>query len=137
MTQKYKQIKRRKLGIHMDLHRYLMEEFLKRKLSRFEFVHHKDEDPFNNDIDNLEVISIKKHSQLHNQKYPLTKFCIICGQKFTPSETQRKLQKTCSKKCMYARISLVQRQPNKPHSKYNIKVCPKEYSQVIIFSKNS
>ena len=35
--------------------------------SRTNVVHHKDENPFNNDITNLEIMSISDHFSLHNK----------------------------------------------------------------------
>lgn len=51
-------------------HRHKVEQFLGRKLQRFEIVHHKDHDITNNNLDNLEVISHADHMKLHNTKYP-------------------------------------------------------------------
>lgn len=47
-------------------HRSLMEEILGRKLDFNEVVHHKDENPLNNDPDNLEVMYRGDHSKHHN-----------------------------------------------------------------------
>jgi len=61
-------------------HRHLMEQYIGRKLKRCEYVHHKDEDPLNNNLNNLEVISAKDHTILHHKgkqsplkgrKYPI------------------------------------------------------------------
>lgn len=53
-------------GRRVDLHRYLMEQKLGRRLERWEEVHHKDEDPHNNSLDNLELKSKRAHF-LHHQ----------------------------------------------------------------------
>lgn len=42
-----------------------MEQKLGRKLRRDEVVHHIDEDPTNNDIDNLCIMSLSDHSRSH------------------------------------------------------------------------
>ena len=52
-------------GKHIDEHRLVMEQYLKRKLNKNEIVHHKDGDKSNNNIDNLEVMSLSDHSRLH------------------------------------------------------------------------
>ena len=61
-------------------HIHLMEQYIGRKLKRCEYVHHKDEDPLNNNLNNLEVISAKDHTILHHKgkqsplkgrKYPI------------------------------------------------------------------
>jgi len=50
-------------GKQIRLHRYLMEQQLGRKLSFNEIVHHKDENIFNNNLDNLEWSTIKENIQ--------------------------------------------------------------------------
>lgn len=52
-------------GKSIKEHRYIMEQHLGRKLSPDEYVHHKDGDPLNNDINNLEILSPEEHSRLH------------------------------------------------------------------------
>jgi hypothetical protein len=49
----------------VSLHRQIMELHLGRKLSRFEVVHHKNEDTLDNKIENLEVMSLGEHTRLH------------------------------------------------------------------------
>lgn len=63
--------------------RLLMELTLGKPLLKTEDVHHKDENPLNNNIDNLEVIDYReherKHAQKHNKKYKNEKrICPIC-----------------------------------------------------------
>ena len=92
--------KRRKIkGRSIDEHRLVMEEYLGRRLKFDEVVHHIDGDRYNNDISNLKLCSRKEHSVIHNQKYPLTKKCEICGNVFTPHPTKRARAKTCSDEC--------------------------------------
>lgn len=66
--------------------KYLMEQHLGRCLSDDEQVHHKDGNPLNNDIDNLEVISFEEHLKKHaeeNRKYcDKTMVCPWCGNSF-------------------------------------------------------
>lgn len=49
-------------------HRKRMEEHLGRKLESWEHVHHKDENPRNNDLSNLEVLTATEHVLLHMSK---------------------------------------------------------------------
>lgn len=42
-----------------------MEQFLERTLDRKEIVHHKDENKKNNNIDNLEVMTLSEHTSKH------------------------------------------------------------------------
>jgi len=48
-----------------QLSRVVMEEHLGRPLSSNEHVHHKDGDPSNNELDNLEVLNVVEHRALH------------------------------------------------------------------------
>ena len=48
-------------------HRVLMERHLGRKLEPWEVVHHRDENPGNNDISNLEVIEFGAHTGEHSK----------------------------------------------------------------------
>ena len=48
-----------------DKHRLVMEEFIRRQLLSSEVVHHKDENPKNNDIANLEIMSRSEHARMH------------------------------------------------------------------------
>ncbi len=51
-------------------HRHLMQLHLNRKLDRSEFVHHKDENPLNNNLDNLEIMSNSEHTIIHHKGKP-------------------------------------------------------------------
>ena len=63
--------------------RILMEESLGRPLEPYEDVHHKDENPSNNSIENLEIINHGKHQQLHSKKYyDKQATCEVCGKQF-------------------------------------------------------
>lgn len=65
--------------------RYLMEQYLGRKLREDEEVHHKDHDKTNDVIENLEVINSTVHRKHHNPlKYKDTiEQCYVCGKSFT------------------------------------------------------
>ena len=64
--------------------RYLMEQYLGRKLREDEEVHHKDHDKTNDVIENLEVIKSTEHRKHHNPlKYKDTiEQCYVCGKSF-------------------------------------------------------
>lgn len=57
-------------------HRYVMEQFLGRKLTTDETVHHKDENKAHNNISNLEVKTRSKHQSDHRTHHPP---CRVCG----------------------------------------------------------
>lgn len=55
-------------GTVVLVHRYLMEKSLGRKLTKDEVVHHIDGNKFNNDISNLQVMSVSEHCKLHSKE---------------------------------------------------------------------
>lgn len=48
-------------------HRYIMQQFLGRTLSRKEHVHHINHDTLDNRIENLELLDIVEHGKLHKR----------------------------------------------------------------------
>ncbi|MBP3573851.1 MAG: HNH endonuclease [Prevotella sp.] len=53
-------------GIKIDEHRYIMEQHIGRKLSRYEVVHHKNGNKRDNRIENLEIMNLSEHTRSHN-----------------------------------------------------------------------
>ena len=88
-----------KNGKPIDQHRKVMEEYLGRKLSRNEQVHHINGDKHDNRIENLVVLSPAEHMKLHKQIYPTVKVCKVCGKEFEPHKTKRKRAVVCSNEC--------------------------------------
>lgn len=86
-------------GEPIDEHRKVMEQYLGRKLGRYEYVHHKNGNKRDNRIENLEVMTPLEHNQHHFEKLPKTKICIVCGKEFEPPVKHRGRNKLCSKKC--------------------------------------
>lgn len=56
-------------GREMPLSRWKMEQKLGRRLLRSERVHHIDENPSNDDIDNLQVVTVSEHNKIHRTGY--------------------------------------------------------------------
>jgi hypothetical protein len=50
------------------LHRYIMECKIGRELLQSEQVHHIDGDHYNNNIDNLQIVSAREHTIIHAKK---------------------------------------------------------------------
>lgn len=97
MENPYKRINVNGKGI--DEHRHIMQLHLGRKLKRFEFVHHINGDKKDNRIENLELMNGHQHAIEHNQKYSISKLCIVCGKEYIPHKTKRLRSKVCSNEC--------------------------------------
>lgn len=52
-------------GRKVDEHRYIIEQHIGRKLKRNEVVHHIDGNKLNNDLSNLQLMTLEEHSRLH------------------------------------------------------------------------
>lgn len=62
--------------------RVIMEKELNRKLTEDEIVHHIDGNPENNEVSNLQVMTLKEHSRMHKTKYhDIVIPCEVCGKK--------------------------------------------------------
>ena len=88
----YKALKRN--GKRIDEHRLVMEIHLGRKLTRQEVVHHIDGVKQNNELSNLELMSLSNHTTLHQT-----------GSK-TPDYTKEKLRKSSRITRTAAKLSL-------------------------------
>ena len=80
------------------LHRVIMEEYYGLTLTRKTIVHHKDGNPLNNDISNLELMNLAEHSRLHrlhDKKH--IKICLGCGKAYETAKLNR--GKWCSVNC--------------------------------------
>ena len=72
--------------------RIIMEEVLGRPLLPNEQVHHKDENPENNDPNNLIVLTEVEHKRLHNKKYYNREMiCANCGETFIWTDHRQSL----------------------------------------------
>lgn len=73
--------------------KYVMEKYLGRNLKDNEQVHHKDGNPLNNDIDNLEVLTFEEHLNVHadeNRKYyDKIMVCPLCENEFVWTAKQQ------------------------------------------------
>lgn len=87
-------------------HRYKMEQELGRELENDEVVHHKNRDPADNRLENLEVMKQSEHSKLHSEERGRTVElkCANCGKEFERAWHQRPEVKGydnayCSQEC--------------------------------------
>jgi hypothetical protein len=83
-------------------HRWLMEQKIGRKLLPTEHVHHINENPLDNRLENLQLLGQAEHMRLHKEKYPHEKTCEMCGLLFAANPRKRKRQKCCSPTCAQA-----------------------------------
>lgn len=90
---------------YVMLHRVLMENKIGRLLEPYEVVHHLDHDHKNNDIDNLQIMTVDEHNAhhtKHNTKPPIELSCAHCGEVFYRKRNSVKPNKTghyCSRSC--------------------------------------
>lgn len=86
-------------GRKTQVHRLVMEKHVGRKLMFGEIVHHKDRNKLNNTLSNLELVTPKRHAEIHLLKHAETWLCATCGKLFTPHKTKRGRKKNCSPEC--------------------------------------
>lgn len=87
-------------------HRYIVERYLNRPLSKSEVVHHKDGDKTNNDIENLEVLTRGEHTSRHFGDVP-ERHCVDCGAKLPDRRAIR------CRKCQAVARRVVKERPAK------------------------
>lgn len=84
-----------KIGRYVMKHRFIMEEYLGKKISKNQDVHHINGDKQDNRIQNLIVLTKKEHQNSHHKKY-LPRKCFNCKNIIN---NPRKNTKFCSHKC--------------------------------------
>jgi len=85
-------------------HRVIVEEFIGRKLTKDEVIHHKNGIRSDNRIENLIIMTKSEHHKLHYKeiKYKLSRRitreykCVVCGKKYKSKSYKSKY---CSQKC--------------------------------------
>lgn len=91
----------------MDLHRYVMERHLGRKLKHNEEVHHINGDRYDNRLDNLEMVITNEHKKIHalklHEERSVMLICEYCYEIFTRLLYKCIMKKNgsfyCSQKC--------------------------------------
>lgn len=76
-------------------HRLVMEQHLGRRLVESEIVHHKDRNPSNNDINNLELLSASEHAELHANEIVWARDYACC-KKCGTTEQRHQAQGLCN-----------------------------------------
>lgn len=86
---------RQRNNVSYALHRVVWESYYG-EIPADHVIHHVDNNPANNNIENLQCLTISEHRKLHNAQKVLA-ICEVCGKTF---ETQTfNPRKTCSQKC--------------------------------------
>ena len=98
-------------GKWKQLHRYIMECHLGHELPKTVIVHHKNNDPHDNRLENLEVMTCQQHAEHHNQKHAIERACDVCAKVYAPHPTKRTRSRTCSRECFR---ELASRQKSNP-----------------------
>ena len=76
----------------MSYPKFLMEQKIGRKLELNEQVHHIDGNPSNNDLANLELVTLGNHPREHSQKYSdKIVVCHHCGKTFNWTAKQQRM----------------------------------------------
>lgn len=106
--------KKYKTRLYKSYPKYLMECHLGRYLTEDEIVHHKDGNPLNNEIENLEVLSRVYHSTMdHLVNKEMVVKCQMCGKEYVLKETacysnRRRTGYFCSRQCSGRYGALIQ-----------------------------
>jgi hypothetical protein len=86
--------------------KYLMSVQLGRQLEPYEIVHHKNENPLDDSLENLEVVSHGLHGAIHTNGWKMKVFvCQSCGKEFE-SRDDGQYRKYCSRECFGRRYIL-------------------------------
>jgi len=80
------------------LHRHNASVTINRWLTTDEHVHHKDENKHNNSVENLEILTAKEHTKLHNPRNNFVTKCNNCGIEIIYGKETR-IPKSCSVEC--------------------------------------
>lgn len=92
-------------GLNILEHRYVMTQYLGREIHKWEHVHHKNGDRSDNNLDNLELLTIREHGKLHSRERDLSTWtdciCKQCKTTFVrrSKEVERHPETFCSRKC--------------------------------------
>ena len=84
-----------KAGIYKKDHRLIMEKHLGSLLKPTELVHHKDGNPLNNRIDNLEITNNSEHLTFHRRRNYHKHYDLAWLKEQLNNKTQRDIAKEC------------------------------------------
>lgn len=73
-------------GKYYYISHLVMEETMGRRLKKNEIVHHKDENPANNNVDNLQIMGDKEHRKFHQRGRVVSEKVKLLHAKLLPSD---------------------------------------------------
>lgn len=99
--------------IFIDEHRFVMEQYLGRKLKSNEIIHHINGNKSDNRIENLQIMTLSEHSRYH-----------MTGKKFNREQREKLSKKFKGRKC-----------PLRPKTKEDIIEIAKKYLELKSYRK--
>lgn len=103
----------------LSIHRVIYQYYYGEVPSNID-IHHRNFNPADNDISNLQPLKRSDHRHAHKNQKPTKKICPVCSKEFVPTKKGKRKQICCSVEC-----GNIHRR--KPKLKKNCIICGKEF----------